>query len=589
MVSKRSEREAQGMAGQEKDGEKGFLMLFLVASLLGIIVMNSRRTGNFKSEFSTVVTASSPYVYYFPWSLRGVKHLDLQPVVSATNTASSTYYDASVPQSTEKNNKEPFECCCYIQQQKKEESNGGADTDDDGDSSELWLPLKKVFCLTSYPEPITYEYSVDLSRLQRLCTGPECRHRLYLTSNSSKNSAITVRLNSGSALGSSPREYTAFCLLLCVCLLLSFDYLKHAEALVLGITVSFSLLAAAGRFPDAKQVVGWINASTAFFVVTVVLFVGILRDVNFFSWLASRLVRFVSGDALKASIVLWCAACLFSALFPTVPLAVIMAEVTLEVCDILQLPPFYPVMGVVFMINIGGGIFKYGSFLTIALCNDFGISFGRYFTDITLCQFMSAIVVFFVLLIRFGPKIKDVPVKRITWSAEKPEKLSDDEYGSDSNGGDGSSGSDSSDASGSSDEEYEVGTLPDGTPIRRSASGRSAHTKSGRSRLHRKLYLANYKLQNPGLALLCAVMGGVFFVLFLLQGVTGIDNGVCALLGAALVLVLYSPLHKPEALKKLDTSILVLTILFLVFIGSLDELGLNNLTCNNNNNNKSSD
>lgn len=549
---------------QQPAGEKVLMLALMLVSIVLIAIFNSLQSSGFKSDLLTAVSAENPYAYYFPWDASKVKYLDLQPTISATGMAASTYYDSSVGNSNYQNNDVPFECCCYLQQQRNTIiTSGNITVVEEGE----WLPLKKVFCATSYDEEITYEYSIDFSKLQRLCRDPECNHRLWLTSTSKNRGTVSMKLNSGSFMGCGSREYGSFCLLLVVFLLLSFDYLSHSQTLAMGIMVSFILLAASGRFPTADKILEWINASTAFFVVVMVLIVGMLKEINFFPWMASVLVRYTSSDPIGASVALWVVSCVLSAFFPTVPLAVLTTEMALEVCEILQIPSLHVIMGLIFMINIGGSISKYGSFLTISMCKDFGISFGEYFSDISLCTFIITVAVFFAVFLKFGIKIKDYPITSIFWTMESTGKDSD-EYSS------GSSDNSSDD----DDNEYEIGIDANGVPIRRSASGHSFHKKR-RNKLHRRLYLEDYKLKNPAFAVVCIIFAGVFFVLFLLQDVTGLDNGICAILIMFLLLMLTSPTRPPTALKKIDTSLILLTVLFFVFIGSLDELGLNSFTC----------
>lgn len=557
--------------------EKRILVGLLLLAFVVIAAMNGIHGNSSKAQVSTVVSAKSPYAYYLPWDLRKKKYLDLQPTIPATEAATDTYYDSSIEERGYKNNDEPFECCCYLQQQRNKLINTTSPSNPANlitvEEEGPWLPLKKVFCVSSYDESIEYEYTIDLAKLQRMCTGKGCHHRLWLTSTSARGGAITIDLNGSSFIGCGGREYASFCILLAVCLLLSFDYISRSQVLILGVVVSLTLLAVVGRFPTAEKIMGWLNATTVFFVVVMELVVGMLKDINFFPWLAATIVRSTSSDPIRVSVCLWIGTGVFSAVFPTLPLSMFASELTLEVCEILQMPSIYPVMGVLFMANIGGSILKYGSFLTISMCDDFGISFGQYFTEVTLCTFVSTVAVFFVIFLKFGLKIKDYPIKKILWLQESAKKDSD----SDSDFS--SSGSESSDTDSSDDDEYEIGMLPNGTPIRRSASGSSHRRKDGRIRLHRKLYLEDYRLKNPGFAMTCGVMSAVFFVLFLLHEVIGLDSGLCALLVMFLLLMLSSPFSPPEALKKMNTSLVVLTMLFLVFIGSLDELGLNNLTC----------
>lgn len=551
----------------------------MLISLIVIIVMNGLHNNNNKSEISTVVSLKNPYAYYIPWDVNKVKFLDLQPTISSIETATNAYYDSTIEERGYRNNDVPFECCCYLQQQQNRFVNistGGNSsaitTMEEKEEEGTWLPLKKVFCATSYDEEIVYEYTIDFSKLQRLCKKPECHHRLWITSTSESGNPFTMKLNSGSLLSCGSREYASFCILLVVFLLLGFDYLSHTQTLILGIAMSFTLLSSVGRFPTAEKILDWLNASTIFFIVSMIFIVEMLKNINFFSWLAANIVRLTSSDPIRISVVLWISSCVFSAFFPTVPLMVFAVELALEVCEVLQMPSFYTVMGVVFMTNIGGSIFKFGSFLTISMSSDFDISFGDYFTNISFCTFVCALVIFLVVFIKFGIKIKDFPIKKIMWSLESHKKGSDDDddYSS--------SGSESSDTS-SDDDEYDIGIAPNGKIIHRSASGRSSRRKDGRLRLHKKLYLEDYKLSNPGFVAICAVFAFVFFVLFLLQDSIGIDTGICAIIVMLLLLILSSPFNPPDVLKNMDTSLVILTMLFIIFIGSLDELGLNNFTC----------
>ena len=119
-----------------------------------------------------------------------------------------------------------------------------------------------------------------------------------------------------------------------------------------------------------REVVTWIDYETVCLLFGMMVMVGVLSETGVFEWLAVRAYQISDGDSWRLLMVLSALAGLMTAFLDNVTTVLLLAPVTMKLCDVLSLPPAPLLLAQVIFSNICGAVTPIGDPPNVIIANN---------------------------------------------------------------------------------------------------------------------------------------------------------------------------------------------------------------------------
>ena len=119
-----------------------------------------------------------------------------------------------------------------------------------------------------------------------------------------------------------------------------------------------------------REVVTWIDYETICLLFGMMVMVGILSETGVFEWLAVRAYRISDGDSWRLLLVLSALTGIMTAFLDNVTTILLVAPVTMKLCDVLDLPPTPLLLAQVIFSNICGAVTPIGDPPNVIIANN---------------------------------------------------------------------------------------------------------------------------------------------------------------------------------------------------------------------------
>ncbi|PAA72443.1 hypothetical protein BOX15_Mlig008460g1 [Macrostomum lignano] len=136
--------------------------------------------------------------------------------------------------------------------------------------------------------------------------------------------------------------------------LIIFELVHRSLAAMLGSLMSVAVLALVNRRPSLIEVIAWLDFETLSLLFGMMVMVGIFSESGFFDWVAVLAFRLAKGRTMALVTLLCLFAAVISAFLDNVTTILLMAPVTIRLCEVLRLDPRQLLIAQVMFSNVGG-------------------------------------------------------------------------------------------------------------------------------------------------------------------------------------------------------------------------------------------
>lgn len=119
-------------------------------------------------------------------------------------------------------------------------------------------------------------------------------------------------------------------------------------------TLSIALLAALNDRPTHDEIMGWIDVETILLLFSMMILVAILTETGVFDHLAVYAYKVTNGQVWPLIHSLNIITALISMLLDNVTTVLLMAPITITLCEDMDINPSMVLMGIIIHANIGG-------------------------------------------------------------------------------------------------------------------------------------------------------------------------------------------------------------------------------------------
>uniref|UniRef100_A0A1I8GYD7 CitMHS domain-containing protein n=1 Tax=Macrostomum lignano TaxID=282301 RepID=A0A1I8GYD7_9PLAT len=181
--------------------------------------------------------------------------------------------------------------------------------------------------------------------------------------------------------------------------LITLELAHRALAAMLGLLMSVAALSLVNRRPSLAEVIAWLDFETLSLLFGMMVMVGIFSESGFFDWLAVAAYRLARGRKAALTALL----CLFaggaSAFLDNVTTILLMAPVTIRLCELLRLDPRQLLIAQVMFSNIGGAATAVGDPPNVIIASNAqleaqGVTFAGFTLHMTLGALPAALAAY---------------------------------------------------------------------------------------------------------------------------------------------------------------------------------------------------
>uniref|UniRef100_A0A336L061 CSON002011 protein n=1 Tax=Culicoides sonorensis TaxID=179676 RepID=A0A336L061_CULSO len=147
--------------------------------------------------------------------------------------------------------------------------------------------------------------------------------------------------------------YSAFVLVFLYALII-WEVVHRTFAAILASCLSIALLAALNDRPTVEEIISWIDVEIVLLLFSMMLLVGIMTETGVFDYLAVYAYKIANGSIWALIHCLCIFTTLISAFLDNVTTVLLMAPVTVRLCEVMDLNPIPVLMAIVVHANIGG-------------------------------------------------------------------------------------------------------------------------------------------------------------------------------------------------------------------------------------------
>lgn len=199
--------------------------------------------------------------------------------------------------------------------------------------------------------------------------------------------------------------------LLFLYILIIWEFVNRTFAAVVASTLAIGILAALNARPSLLTIMSWVDVETLMLLFGMMILVSILSESGIFDYLAVLAYELSKGNLFGLIYVLCLFTAVLSAFLDNVTMMLLVAPVTIRLCEVCNLNPVPVLMSMVIYSNIGAALTPVGDppnilIMTNHYINTHGVNFGNFCLHMLPAVVLGIISTFVHLRLKY-PKIRD--------------------------------------------------------------------------------------------------------------------------------------------------------------------------------------
>lgn len=275
--------------------------------------------------------------------------------------------------------------------------------------SDIWyVPIVHPYLFDS--APITRkQHSFDISdnNFERIHSTSSAV-RLMVKSNVKASVPIAVLYDHSPVNRTIGVIYAAFVLIFMYALII-WEVVHRTFAVVISSTLAISILAALDDRPTMEDIVGWIDVETILLLFSMMILVAILAETGIFDYLAVYIFKITNGKIWNLIHCLCICTTLISAFLDNVTTVLLMAPITIRLCEVMDMNPVPVLMAITVHANIGGTMTPVGDPQNIIITsNQYILKHGVTFLTFTAHMTVGVIIIVIATNIHLRLKFRNI-------------------------------------------------------------------------------------------------------------------------------------------------------------------------------------
>ncbi|PVD34460.1 hypothetical protein C0Q70_05735 [Pomacea canaliculata] len=191
-----------------------------------------------------------------------------------------------------------------------------------------------------------------------------------------------------------------------VYVLIIFDLVHRTLAATVGALAVLAVLSAIHERPIIDKIIEWLDMDTLMLLFGMMIIVAVISETGIFDYLALKAYRLARGKVWPLITLLCVFSGVLSAFLDNVTTILLMAPVTIKLCEVLNLDPRVILIAEVLFSNIGGTATGIGDPPNVIIINCFGrrVLLSVFLQGITFSNFTAhmSIGIIFVAVVSYG-------------------------------------------------------------------------------------------------------------------------------------------------------------------------------------------
>lgn len=245
--------------------------------------------------------------------------------------------------------------------------------------------------------------------------------RLMVKSNIQAGIPISVQYDQSPVNRDVGVIYAAFVLIFLYALII-WEIVHRTFAAVIASTLAISILAALNDRPTMEDIMGWIDVETILLLFSMMILVAILAETGIFDYLAVYIYKVTNGKIWSLIHCLCICTTLISSFLDNVTTVLLMAPITIRLCEVTDMNPVPVLMAITVHANIGGTMTPVGDPPNIIITsNQYILKHGITFLTFTAHMMVGVIIVVLTTNIHLRLMYKNINNLRM----HEPKELKD--------------------------------------------------------------------------------------------------------------------------------------------------------------------
>lgn len=165
-----------------------------------------------------------------------------------------------------------------------------------------------------------------------------------------------------------------------------------------------------------------VDLNVIFLLVGMMVVVNTLTDTGVFEWLAIRLARLARGNGLLITVLFMVLTAVLSAFLDNVTTVILMAPITILLCQLLEMPAVPVLIMEAVFSNIGGTATLVGDPPNILIGSQTHLSFNDFLVNLSPPVLLMMVILLGVMTLMFRKQIKTTEQTRKRIAQSRPEK-----------------------------------------------------------------------------------------------------------------------------------------------------------------------
>ncbi len=176
------------------------------------------------------------------------------------------------------------------------------------------------------------------------------------------------------------------------------------------------------HFVGYEEALHAIDLNVIFLLVGMMIVVNTLTDTGVFEWLAIKLARLAKGDGLRITIFFMILTAVLSAFLDNVTTIILMAPITILLCQLLEMPAVPVLIMEAVFSNVGGAATLVGDPPNILIGSQTHLSFNDFLLNMTPPVVAIMVLLLGVMALMFRKQMKTTEQTRKRIERSRPEK-----------------------------------------------------------------------------------------------------------------------------------------------------------------------
>jgi len=308
---------------------------------------------------------------------------------------------------------------------------GGVEGEGDFVSIALWSSVDQKSCL-DFPS-LSLSSHEEAEMLETVVTGEDfdegCSTMLtkgnaqlfYFNISTTSDIPVALMFQADGLPPHAKHRTVLSALLLCaVYICIVTDLVHRTLVAMIGAFLSLLLLATMNYHASMETAIVWMDEGTLALLFGMMIIVNLVSTTGLFEWVAIRALDMSGGYMTKLMVLLCVATALLSAFLDNVTTMLLLAPVTIELCNVIDMNPIAFLISEVMFSNIGGTATMIGDPPNIIIGNMLSeyVGFVDFIVNLAPCIIMSSFAPMFFLMWYYKDTF-DVPKKEFDMEALK--------------------------------------------------------------------------------------------------------------------------------------------------------------------------